>query len=302
MRKMFKAAASLAVGCAMLSTSAFATLTGDPVLSDDKSAVNVTVSGVGANKQSTILVLKGARTEMPATINEDEIVYINQQTAAADGTATYSMPLGTRVGDAKAVTVFAGATDEVSAYRLGSVTLASEPTAIAIHKNGAAVTKAIQMNELDAAIQLTAVLSPENATGTVVWTSANTDVATVSDTGLVTPVAPGTVKIKAAVGNIEASVDLLVWRYGDVNGDGVTDLDDCIEIEKYAGWDFESSVFKNYMDLENMVPLDENDWIWKAANANFDEESTIDLDDCIEIEKFAGWDDSSKLEGKVPRD
>lgn len=127
MRKMFKAAASLAVGCAMLSTSAFAALTGEPVLSDDKSAVNVTVSGVGADKESTILVLKGALTEMPATINDDDIVYIYQKTAAADGTATYSMPLGTRVGDAKAVTVFAGATDEVAAARLGSVTLASEP-------------------------------------------------------------------------------------------------------------------------------------------------------------------------------
>lgn len=127
MRKMFKAAASLAVGCAMLSTSAFAALTGSPALSDDRSAVNVTVSGVGASKESTILVLKGARTEMPATINEDDIVYINQQTAAADGTATYSMPLGTRVGDATAVTVFAGATDESAATLLGSVTLASEP-------------------------------------------------------------------------------------------------------------------------------------------------------------------------------
>lgn len=127
MRKMFKAAASLVVGCAMLSTSAFAALTGEPVLSDDKSAVNVTVSGVGADKESTILVLKGDLPAMPATINDDDIVYIYQKTAAADGTATYSMPLGTRVGNEKAVTVFAGATDEVAAARLGSVTLASEP-------------------------------------------------------------------------------------------------------------------------------------------------------------------------------
>ena len=306
MRKMFKAAASLAVGCAMLSTSAFAALTGSPALSNDRSAVNVTVSGVGASKESTILVLKGARTEMPATINEDDIVYINQQTADGNGNATYSMPLGTRVGDATAVTVFAGATDESAATLLGSVTVVSEPvvvdpTAIAIHKDGAAVTKAIQMNELDEAIQLTAVLSPENATGTVVWTSANTDVATVSATGLVTPVAPGTVKIKAAVGNIEASVDLLVWRYGDLNGDGITDLDDCVQIEKYVAWDFESSAFADYMNLDELVPLDENDWIWKAANANFDEGATIDLDDCVEIEKYVAWDDTGKLEDKVPR-
>ena len=126
MRKMFKAAASLAVGCAMLSTSAFAALTGTPALSDDKSAVNVTVSGVGTGKESTILVLKGALTEMPATISDSDIVYINQQTAT-DGTATYSMPLGNRASGATAVTVFAGATDESAATLLGSVTLASEP-------------------------------------------------------------------------------------------------------------------------------------------------------------------------------
>lgn len=177
MRKMFKAAASLAVGCAMLSTSAFAALTGTPALSDDRSAVNVTVSGVGASKESTILVLKGALTEMPATINEDEIVYINQKTAAADGTATYSMPLGTRVGDAKAVTVFAGATDEATAARLGSVTLASEPdrdfitdtvagkatvTSVKISKTKAAWWNGYEANSIKAKIVLDPAMYTES--------------------------------------------------------------------------------------------------------------------------------------------
>lgn len=125
MRKMFKAAASLAVGCAILSTSAFAALTGTPALNNDKDGIDVTVSGLGTG-ESTIMVLKGALTEMPATINDSDIVYINQKTAV-DGSATYSMPLGTRVGDATAVTVFAGGTNETAATLLGSVTLASEP-------------------------------------------------------------------------------------------------------------------------------------------------------------------------------
>lgn len=125
MRKMFKAAASLAVGCAILSTSAFAALTGTPVLNENKDAVSVTVSGVEAGKESTILVLKGAYTEMPATIADSDIVYINQMTAT-DGTATYTMPFGTRLGDAEAVTVFAGATNETTATLLGSLTVVNK--------------------------------------------------------------------------------------------------------------------------------------------------------------------------------
>lgn len=125
MRKMFKAAASLAVGCAILSTSAFAALTGTPVLNENKDAVSVTVSGVEAGKESTILVLKGAYTEMPATIADSDIVYINQMTAT-DGTATYTMPFGTRLGDAEAVTVFAGATNEATATLLGSLTVVNK--------------------------------------------------------------------------------------------------------------------------------------------------------------------------------
>lgn len=274
MRKMFKAAASLAVGCAMLSTSAFAALTGTPALSDDRSAVNVTVSGVGADKESTILVLKGALTEMPATINDDDIVYIYQKTAAADGTATYSMPLGTRVGDATAVTVFAGATDEATAARLGSVTLASEPvevdpTGIAIHKDGAAVTKALDMNEKAAAIQLTAVVAPENATGTVAWTSTNEGAATVKD-GLVTPVAPGKTTIKATIGKVEASVDLVVWRYGDVDGNGETDEYDALEILNYVS--FMDSCFD-----------DGAAWREKAGAILNSEAGTTDEYDALEI-------------------
>lgn len=127
MRKMFKAAASLAVGCAMLSTSAFAALTGEPVLNAEKTVIDVTVGGLGVG-ESTILVLKGEHASIPASLADADIVYINQVTADGNGNATYSMPLGARANGAEKVTVFGGGTNETSATKLGVLELASSPT------------------------------------------------------------------------------------------------------------------------------------------------------------------------------
>lgn len=127
MRKMFKAAASLAVGCAMLSTSAFAALTGEPVLNAEKTVIDVTVGGLGVG-ESTILVLKGEHASIPASLADADIVYINQVTADGNGNATYSMPLGARATGAEKVTVFGGGTNETSATKLGVLELASSST------------------------------------------------------------------------------------------------------------------------------------------------------------------------------
>ena len=124
---MFKAAASLAVGCAMLSTSAFAALTGEPVLNAEKTVIDVTVGGLGVG-ESTILVLKGEHASIPASLADADIVYINQVTADSNGNATYSMPLGARANGAEKVTVFGGGTNETSATKLGVLELASSST------------------------------------------------------------------------------------------------------------------------------------------------------------------------------
>ena len=124
---MFKAAASLAVGCAMLSTSAFAALTGEPVLNAEKTVIDVTVGGLGVGA-STILVLKGEHASIPASLADADIVYINQVTADGNGNATYSMPLGARANGAEKVTVFGGGTNETSATKLGVLELASSST------------------------------------------------------------------------------------------------------------------------------------------------------------------------------
>ena len=58
--------------------------------------------------------------------------------------------------------------------------------------------------------QLTATLTPAESTDTVSWSSSNTSVATVSDTGLVTGVALGSATITATAGNVSATCSVLI--------------------------------------------------------------------------------------------
>ena len=90
--------------------------------------------------------------------------------------------------------------------------------------------------EVNQTAQLTATVNPADTTEKVQWTSSNTDVATVNDTGLVTAKATGTVTItvKNANGTKSATcvVDVTkqvstsesyVGYYADIEGDGTVD-------------------------------------------------------------------------------
>ncbi|MGN0980443.1 MAG: S-layer homology domain-containing protein [Candidatus Avoscillospira sp.] len=59
-------------------------------------------------------------------------------------------------------------------------------------------------------IPLSATVTPENTTDTVVWTSSNNAVATVSDSGVVTAVSKGTALITATAGSFSASCAVTV--------------------------------------------------------------------------------------------
>ena len=87
-------------------------------------------------------------------------------------------------------------------------------------------------------VQLTGTVNPSNTTESTLWTSSNTDVATVSDTGLVTAKAAGTVTItfKNSSGTKSANCTITVENYkkaletesyvgyyADVDGDGTVD-------------------------------------------------------------------------------
>ena len=87
-------------------------------------------------------------------------------------------------------------------------------------------------------VQLTGTVNPSNTTESTLWTSSNTDVATVSDTGLVTAKSAGTATItfKNSSGTMSANCTIAVedykkaletesyvGYYADVDGDGTVD-------------------------------------------------------------------------------
>ena len=99
-----------------------------------------------------------------------------------------------------------------------------------------AVSSTSKKMEVNQTAQLTATVTPADATEKVQWTSSNTDVATVNNTGLVTAKASGTttITVKNSDGKKSATCVVDVTRqvstsesyvgyYADVDGDGTVD-------------------------------------------------------------------------------
>ena len=76
-------------------------------------------------------------------------------------------------------------------------------------------------------VQLTGTVNPSNTTESTLWTSSNTDVATVSDSGLVTAKAAGTATItfKNSSGTMSANCTITVENYKEA-----------LETESYVGY------------------------------------------------------------------
>ena len=99
-----------------------------------------------------------------------------------------------------------------------------------------AVSPTSKKMEVNQTAQLTAIVTPADATEKVQWTSSNTDVATVNNTGLVTAKAAGTatITVKNSDGKKSATcvVDVTkqvstsesyIGYYADIEGDGTVD-------------------------------------------------------------------------------
>ena len=72
-----------------------------------------------------------------------------------------------------------------------------------------------------ATLALTATVAPDNTTDkTVIWSSSDDGIATVSAYGVVKALKSGIVEITAACGAASAKVSVTVFMYGDVNDDG----------------------------------------------------------------------------------
>lgn len=78
-----------------------------------------------------------------------------------------------------------------------------EPTGISLDQDAVTLSRT-------GSVQLKATLTPEGAQGTVAWSSGNPSVATVSSTGLVTAVQPGSAVITAKVGTYSAACTVTV--------------------------------------------------------------------------------------------
>lgn len=66
---------------------------------------------------------------------------------------------------------------------------------------------------------ITAMITPTGATGTVTWASSNTAIATVSNTGVVTGVSPGTANIIASLNSLTATCNVTILSNEISNND-----------------------------------------------------------------------------------
>lgn len=101
---------------------------------------------------------------------------------------------------------------EVSTQASSTVTVVVPVTGVTIAGPASATSSTLNVNETSAAetAQLTATVAPAEADQDVTWSSSNTAVATVSNSGLVTAVRPGTAVITATKGTQSASYNVKV--------------------------------------------------------------------------------------------
>lgn len=69
-----------------------------------------------------------------------------------------------------------------------------------------------------------------NTSGSATWSSSNSAVATVSSSGLVTAVGPGTASISCSAGGTNASITVNVVSLGDMNQNGTITLSDVTQL------------------------------------------------------------------------
>lgn len=132
-----------------------------------------------------------------------------------NGTSNYTIPaaLAGNYADAytgAAVTLTSGAQFSLGAYQYRTLTN-SNTTTVAV--TGVSVSPATASVAINGTVQLAAAVSPSNATNTTVnWSSNNTAIATVSNTGLVTGKVGGTAIITATTqdGSKTASATITV--------------------------------------------------------------------------------------------
>lgn len=186
-----------------------------------------TVSSIKLNKYSLTLYMNEEGEQLTATIQPasfaKSIVWNSSDTKVAsvsDSGLVTAVGPGTCIISATAGDRYVSATVSVLAARVRVTGVSFDETEHKIPVRGTA--------------KLTATIAPADATvKTLVWTSDDPGIASVSRTGIVTAVSVGTTKIHATSvdGNHSAEITVTVTpnaELGDVNGDGYIDSADAM--------------------------------------------------------------------------
>ena len=225
-----------------------------------------TVSSIKLNKYSLTLYVGETGEQLAASILPEgstaRVTWASSNTKAAavssDGVVTPIAP-GMSTITAEAGGRHVSATVTVLAARVRVSGVSFDETEHKIPVRGTA--------------KLTATIAPADATvKTLVWTSDDSGIASVSRTGIVTAVSVGTTKIHATSvdGNHSAEITVTVTpsaELGDVNGDGYIDSADAMLCLRYS------------VGLKELTEEQK-----RAANVNHD--SFIDAGDAIKILRY----------------
>lgn len=225
-----------------------------------------TVSSIKLNKYSLTLYMNEEGEQLTATIQPasfaKSIVWNSSDTKVAsvsDSGLVTAVGPGTCIISATAGDRHVSATVSVLAARVRVTGVSFDETEHKIPVRGTA--------------KLTATIAPADATvKTLVWTSDDSGIASVSRTGIVTAVSVGTTKIHATSvdGNHSAEITVTVTpnaELGDVNGDGYIDSADAMLCLRYS------------VGLKELTKEQK-----RAANVNHD--SFVDAGDAIKILRY----------------
>ena len=164
----------------------------------------IEVEAVSLNKTEMELLI-GAKEQLTATVSPDN---------ATDKTVVWTS------SDSNIATV--DENGNVTAVAIGSATITAscgnvkaecKVTVLAIEATAVTLNKTEMSIFIGRASQLTATVSPDNATDkTIVWTSSNSNVATVDENGNVTGIAIGSAIITASCGEVKAECKVSIIK------------------------------------------------------------------------------------------
>lgn len=267
MKNIFKRALALTMIAALFAVSAFAAPAISGVSYNSATGkLSATVSGYEAGKDATILILKKGATL--ATAGNDDIVYIDQLAADAEGKVTYEVPIKDRAAalSANEVNLYVGGEDVTAAVEykntegtLADINLSGDPAPVATYT---ATVPAGTYNTIEAAVAALVVKKTVGGAETTLAASEYTvekeetttnnwtikvkveGVEVASTTVTITPVAPGgktgitgTVKYRAkgVNYNVAPAALVIVANGTTIAGTAVTDSTGKFEIEVPAG-------------------------------------------------------------------